>query len=118
MVHHPYYKVDVHVISKSDEPLIFSVPLGINRFENSETYDLSIYPNPTNGKFSIQSSIQDAVTTVRVLTIEGKQVKSFHFNTKEELMNHDFDLGDLTSGIYFISMKNKYGLGTKKLILK
>ena len=114
----PYYKVDVHVISKSDEPLIFSVPLGINGFDNSETYDLSIYPNPTNGKFSIQSSVQDAVTTVRVLTIEGKQVKSFYFNTKEELMNHDFDLSDLTSGIYFISMKNKYGLGTKKLILK
>jgi hypothetical protein len=114
----PYYKVDVHVISKSDEPLIFSVPLGVNSFENSETYDLSIYPNPTNGKFSIQSSVQDAVTKIRVLTIEGKQVKSFHFNTKEELINHDFDLSDLTSGIYFISMKNKYGLGTKKLILK
>ena len=117
-IFNPYYKVDVHVISKSDEPLIFSVPLGVNSFENSETYDLSIYPNPTNGKFSIQSSIQDAETKVRVLTIEGKQVKSFHFNTKEELINHDFDLSDLTSGIYFISMKNKYGLGTKKLILK
>lgn len=117
-IFNPYYKVDVHVISKSDVPLIFSVPLGINRFENSETYDLSIYPNPTNGKFSIQSSIKDAVTKVRVLTIEGKQVKSFHFNTKEELINHNFDLSDLTSGLYFISMKNKYGTGTKKLILK
>ena len=94
------------------------MPLGINSFENSETYDLSIYPNPTNGKFSIQSSIQDAVTKVRVLTIEGKQVKSFHFNTKEELINHNFDLSDLTSGIYFVSMKNKYGTGTKKLILE
>jgi len=45
-------------------------------------------------------------------------VKSFHFNTKEELINHNFDLGDLTSGLYFICMKNKYGTGTKKLILQ
>ncbi|MDB4588637.1 T9SS type A sorting domain-containing protein [Flavobacteriaceae bacterium] len=72
----------------------------------------------TNDQFTIQSSIQDAVTKVRVLTIEGKQVKSFHFSTKEELINHNFDLGDLTSGLYFISMKNKYGIGTKKLILE
>ena len=55
------------------------------------------------------------------LPVEVPKNKSYfylHFNTKEELINHDFDLSDLTSGIYFISMKNKYGLATKKLILK
>ena len=71
---------------------------------------ISIYPNPTNTYFNINTNVSD----VKLYDITGKLVKVFegNFNT-----NEDFDITELKSGIYMVSLKNKDSqIQTSKLI--
>lgn len=116
--YNPHYNVDGHIISKSDTPLYYDNTLGINSVNNDEIYELSVYPNPSDGLFSLFTEHLDGRTRVSIYTIEGKQVKVYYFDSNEELIDYKFDLSNLTSGLYFINLENKRGTGTKKIILE
>ena len=92
--------------------------LGVNSINNEEIYEISVYPNPSNGLFSLFTNHLDGRTRVSIYTIEGAQVKVYYFDTNEELLNYKFDLSKLASGMYFINLENKRGTGTKKIILE
>jgi 1,4-alpha-glucan branching enzyme len=59
--------------------------------------DLSLYPNPTSGSFSINGQ----VSKVTIYSITGQLVKSFESITSE---NYQFDVNDLNSGVYLVKM--------------
>jgi hypothetical protein len=116
--YNPHYNVDGQIISKSHTPLYYDNTLGVNSINNEEIYDISVYPNPSNGLFSLFTNHLDGRTRVSIYTIEGAQVKVYYFDTNEELLNYKFDLSKLASGMYFINLENKKGTGTKKIILE
>ena len=57
--------------------------------------NLSIYPNPTSGTFSINH----LVTNVEIYSITGQLVKSFDTIPSE---NYLFDVNDLSNGVYLV----------------
>ena len=57
--------------------------------------NLSIYPNPTSGTFSINYQ----VSNVEIYSITGQLVKSFNTIPSE---NYLFDVNDLTNGVYMV----------------
>ena len=57
--------------------------------------NLSIYPNPTSGTFSINH----LVTNVEIYSITGQLVKSFDSIPSE---NYQFDVNDLSNGVYLV----------------
>jgi hypothetical protein len=59
--------------------------------------DLSLYPNPTSGSFTING----LVSKVDVFSVTGQLVKSFESITSE---NYQFDVNDLNSGVYLVKM--------------
>ncbi len=69
---------------------------------------IALYPNPTLKWFSIESNLQ--FNKISVLDIHGKTIKIFDENVKE------YNVEDLTSGLYFINIKTEKGKITKKLI--
>lgn len=115
--YNPVYFVDGHIINKSDNPIVYGNILGTEVVNNDEVYDISVYPNPSNGEFSIFTQNLEGKTRLSIHTIEGRQVKVYYFNSNEELTNYHFNLKGLSSGIYFINLENAYGTGTKKIIL-
>ena len=79
--------------------------LSIDEFDNN---DFSLYPNPTNKSFSIESKY--IINHISINDIQGKSVKTF----KEPLTSYNIE--ELTSGLYFINIKTNEGQITKKLI--
>ena len=72
--------------------------------------NLSLYPNPTSGSFSINGQ----VSKVTIYSITGQLVKSFDTNTSE---NYQYDVNDLNRGVYLVKMldDNKNTIITKLL---
>jgi 1,4-alpha-glucan branching enzyme len=72
--------------------------------------DLSIYPNPTLGTFSINH----LVTNVEIYSITGQLVKSFNTISSE---NYLFDVNDLSNGVYLVkAIDSNNSSKTMKLI--
>lgn len=116
--YNPHYYVDTHIINKSNHPMVYGNTLGINAVDNTQIYDVSVYPNPSKGVFQINTSYPESTTRLTVNTIEGKTVKAYYFNTLAELKNFTFDVTSLSSGVYFINLENSYGTGVKRIILE
>ncbi len=71
--------------------------------------NFNIYPNPSNGNFSISAELLSDIT---ISDINGKIIKQF-INT-EEITSLDLNL---EAGIYFVTVKDKEAKTTKKLIV-
>jgi len=114
--YNPSYEVDGHIISYSNLPLLYNEVV-TNTIDNTLTYQFSTYPNPAQDQFKME--IGDEVGPVKVLifTIQGMGVKTYYFRSKAELENYEFDVSNLSSGTYFISVENHHGTGVGKLIL-
>lgn len=65
--------------------------------EFNSNSNLSLYPNPTSGSFSINGQ----VSKVTIYSITGQLVKSFDTNTSE---NYQYDVNDLNRGLYLVKM--------------
>jgi signal recognition particle GTPase len=73
-----------------------------------------VYPNPSNGKFTIDNLTNDAYDLI-VNNIYGQQVlqEKQIINVKKEI-----DLNLLSAGIYIVEIKNKNNNFTYKLLLE
>ena len=76
---------------------------GIAKEENS--IDISIYPNPGNGLFTIEG-ISDNYRTAEIYNALGKVVMTFNVNNTTERI----DLSGYAPGIYLLRMKGNDGM--------
>jgi len=78
---------------------------------------ISVYPNPSNGQFTIQSSVVNGQSSVEVYNVIGEQVYSqssiVHFPLS-------IDLSSQASGVYLYRVVSDNGnlLGQGKLIIQ
>ena len=77
--------------------------------------DFAVYPNPSEGKFTIESSLVHSFigSIVTVVNVLGQIV--FESNTKQ-LNNLTIDLSNEADGIYFVEIKTGDRKVRKKLI--
>ncbi len=93
-------------------PVICKQDFGVN--ETGLLNDISIYPNPANQQFTIDfgTIISDKVT-VKIYNNMGAQIKEIDYNgTPANSFN--INMGDFSSGIYFVSVTN----GNQNIIRK
>lgn len=76
--------------------------------ENKTEADFNVYPNPSNGIFTIETDYIFFVTDVI-----GKNI--YHSGTKNQ--KTVIDLSKQPNGIYFLNMKTENGIISKKLVL-
>jgi hypothetical protein len=78
-----------------------------------EHFRMKVYPNPTNGLFSIQLSmptLRDSKINMRVVNILGQEVYNKEFVSQTEYLKETVELSEsLKTGVYTlqISMDNK-----------
>jgi hypothetical protein len=75
----------------------------ISQYDNK----IIVYPNPTNGIFSIHSNAK--ILELAVFSVNGEEL--FYSNNTTEI-----DLSNYPKGIYFISLKIKNGIVYRKII--
>ncbi|MEQ3656672.1 MAG: T9SS type A sorting domain-containing protein [Dokdonia sp.] len=74
-----------------------------------------IYPNPTSNQLRIDFDHASSPNSLRILNRLGQIKKELHLTAPDSLI---LNLSDLSSGIYFIEVKNKAnGSQVKKLII-
>ncbi len=73
--------------------------------------NISIYPNPTNGKFLIQA---EGIERVEIMDMQGRTVNQFTINNTQCTVN----LSDNPKGIYFIKLTTDKGVVVEKIVLE
>lgn len=82
--------------------------LNSNSFEN--VADFNLYPNPTKGQFTIEVVDQWIGSTVRITTIYGQKVKEYELTSI-------YNLEELSTGIYLVTISKNGNQATKKIII-
>jgi len=76
--------------------------------------NISLYPNPTTGVISINSSLKIGTCNIVVMDIMGQIVYQNQFQT----LNRNIDLSNQAKGIYFITIKQENSSISEKIIIK
>ncbi len=80
--------------------------------------DFTLYPNPTNGKVTIQLSGKDYNLTksISIYSTNGSLVQKININNPTSQM--ELDISDKPTGVYFIHMHFSNGTVTTEQIIK
>jgi hypothetical protein len=73
---------------------------------------LEVYPNPSNGQFTMVVPTECLGGTAQVVDAFGKEIASIQISST----NMNIDLGKLSKGSYFVSMKNQANQPTRVVI--
>lgn len=95
----------------------FPIPNRVNLSTDSNNIsenELIIYPNPTNGIFTIISDSQYETKTYSILNFNGSIVMKGNF----KINNQEIDISDLTDGIYFLKTVGENSTEYRKIIKK
>jgi hypothetical protein len=88
----------------------FTTKSNVGFDETGENTDYLIYPNPTDGIITIESSTPNC--SITLFSVDGKPIVK---NALVEGAN-SFDLTDLTSGIYILKLTDNHGIQIMKII--
>lgn len=82
--------------------------------------NLSLFPNPTSGKFTVMSDAARPVNHMEVIvtTVAGQQVLSRSFDNVGTRFAETLDLGTQAKGIYFVEVRADGEKTTRKLTLR
>jgi len=83
---------------------------GIEKFTNNNE-QVTVYPNPNNGSFVIESS-SATKQTMQVYDVNGKMVFSQTINGKTSI-----DVSSLNEGVYNISLQSYEGVVNKRVVI-
>ncbi len=90
------------------DSFIVNVTPVIGITENSQIKKMKIFPNPTNGKFSIQiDEHNNERANLEIFNPEGKKITSEKFKLNKDINIYEFDLRTLNEGQYFLLIKLK-----------
>ena len=99
---------------------VLTVITSIETIQNTDS--IKIYPNPSNGIFTIHGK---NIQTVEIVNISGQTIKqlsidppSFHYGRAGNYQSTIIDLKGHPKGVYFVKIQTNNQIFTNKLILK
>jgi beta-glucanase (GH16 family) len=99
---------------KIDYVRVYKDQLEASIAEN-ELGNVSVSPNPTSGKLTIENVEQNKLKSFQVIGLDGKLKQS----EKLEINQNEIDLSKLESGIYFLKLTNEFNQEiTQKIIIQ
>lgn len=95
--------------------------LGLEELNSDETYgNLSVYPNPSNGNFSLVGSNLklDGKITIEVINVIGQGIYSQRSNISNGEISETILLGNLSNGIYIVNINDGSKKITRRVLIK
>jgi glucose/arabinose dehydrogenase len=80
--------------------------------QKNKTNTISIYPNPSNGSMSINSSL--IIKTISITDIMGKEVHTSNPNS----FNKKLTLNNISKGMYFVKIETQSGNNINRIIIE
>lgn len=110
---YPLAKLNYYRLKQIDEDNEFDfsnvISIGLKSKNNPDFY---VYPNPTDGQLFLKNIHLDRVESIKLKNYIGETVSEFSINDSQ------FDLSQLSDGIYFLQLKRNREIITKKVILQ
>jgi len=92
-------------------------PSGIMTFSNN-TLPLSLYPNPSNGSFTINVPLINGQGVLEIFSAEGKEIFSRNVNSGERKMDINInETGLPAAGLYMVRLKTASAIYQSKISL-
>ena len=92
-----------------------TLPTGINELVNTEN-DIEIFPNPSNGVFTIHTSTNN--NDDQVIEVYNMLGAKIHSSPKSKLSVYTVDLSHQSKGIYFVKVYRGENCSTRKIIVQ
>ncbi|UKN02652.1 T9SS type A sorting domain-containing protein [Paracrocinitomix mangrovi] len=82
--------------------------------------EMNLFPNPTQGQFDVQLSLESGVSVVsiNIISIDGRLVYSELINQNSSYYNNTFDLSSEERGIYMMRIMTSEGTAVSRIVLK
>lgn len=93
--------------------LTFSTVLGTEDFTTLDK--ISVFPNPSNGIFSISKNNLTTINKIKVFDTNAKLLKEIATDSN---FNNTIDISELSKGIYFMEISNDADQIVKKIIIE
>jgi hypothetical protein len=94
----------------------YTVTVGTNDQKAFE--DLSIFPNPTNGKVNIRFTMNEIQSVrIEILSLKGESVYSLNSGTIKGSFDKEIDLSSLAKGVYILRLISDKGTTNEKIVL-
>ncbi len=113
----PSYRIGAYVICYSNQPILQTPQTSVDNLIRQELA-FEVYPNPSSGLIELDLNSSREDYNVLVYHVDGSILKRYFFTSSKELNNTSFDLSDLSSGIYFISIQTNASQATKQIIIQ
>jgi hypothetical protein len=96
---------------------MWSGPLGMNIIDMCKP-NVKVYPNPSDGKFTIESSVVSGKSLVEIYNVLGEKI--YNETLRQVQGDNQIDLSNQTSGIYLYRVVSEKGelIGSGKLIIQ
>lgn len=82
--------------------------------ENNNQKQVTVFPNPSNGEFTIQSEESNAIVNMELFDVSGKLLDHFEGSETELKRNYSF----LPKGNYFLKITTEQNYETHKIIIQ
>ena len=100
-----YFDYNAPIITNNEITFIQDY-LSVDEFNLSS---IKIYPNPTSDYFKIENLSNSTIKTIEIYNISGKKLKEFS-------VSENYEINDLSAGVYFIKIKTERTETNRKLI--
>jgi hypothetical protein len=84
---------------------------------NKENFELTVYPNPTEGNINVQTNIPIYNFNLVLLNINGNVIYSDEMDANEDGINKEIDLSRMAKGVYFLQLYNEEESYVKKIMV-
>lgn len=103
-----FYENDTMIYHVHEYTLCYLVTIGINEISNKEDL-ITISPNPVTSALSIEAPLN---STIEILNLQGQIINSLSANAG----NTTIDVSAFPTGMYFVEIKSKSGVGVRKFV--
>jgi hypothetical protein len=83
--------------------------------DNGGSNGVEVYPNPSNGLFTVVMDGLDGIVQLNVMDIRGREVASQSL-TASGRTTHSIDLSSFASGVYTLQIQSSAGVSGMKLV--
>lgn len=112
---HYVISTDPNFCNSAPSNTISVIDVGIQNYTNFKT--LLIYPNPTNGLFTIEIENLKDNTIIELVDELGQLIHHTFIKDCSSKCLYDIDLRDVQSGIYFVKITSDSKIDYRKIIL-
>ncbi|HRG33311.1 MAG: T9SS type A sorting domain-containing protein [Saprospiraceae bacterium] len=128
-INYPVFVRVEDIDSDGDQDILtasFGGPGGMAWFQNQSipnttglnehtVYQPLVYPNPLTSETTLSFSEEQKNTTIKIIDLFGKEIRSHNFNGKEFILKR----GELINGIYFLQILDEHrNLTNKKIVIE